>query len=63
MQEVCNGLIFLAYIQVTAEAKLMWYETIYTVLCFFERNLLLPIYIMNELTKQAVPINNLYGEG
>jgi len=49
--------------QVTKKARLMWFEVMYTVLCFFERNLLFPIYIMNELTKQATPINNLYGQG
>ncbi|CAK8685988.1 unnamed protein product [Clavelina lepadiformis] len=47
--------------EVTEKARLMWFERVYMIFTFFERNVLFPVFIMNELTREASNVTTTYG--
>ncbi|XP_058129771.1 protein pecanex [Anopheles ziemanni] len=42
-------------------SKIMWFETMYVLLCFFERNILYPLIFVSALTADAVLIVDKFG--
>uniref|UniRef100_A0A182QB63 Pecanex-like protein n=1 Tax=Anopheles farauti TaxID=69004 RepID=A0A182QB63_9DIPT len=42
-------------------SKIMWFETMYVVLCFFERNILYPLIFVSALTADCGLITNKFG--
>uniref|UniRef100_A0A182IKP6 Pecanex-like protein n=1 Tax=Anopheles atroparvus TaxID=41427 RepID=A0A182IKP6_ANOAO len=42
-------------------SKIMWFETMYVLLCFFERNILYPLIFISALTADAVLIVDKFG--
>nr|XP_026694133.1 pecanex-like protein 1 isoform X2 [Ciona intestinalis] len=47
--------------EVTEAAHLMWYEKFYVFVCSVERNVLFPIVVLNELTRDSPAVVALYG--
>nr|XP_039272642.1 pecanex-like protein 1 isoform X1 [Styela clava] len=47
--------------EVQEEAQVMGFEKVYVVSCFIERNIIYPLVIMNELTRDAPSVIKLYG--
>uniref|UniRef100_A0A182PA91 Pecanex-like protein n=1 Tax=Anopheles epiroticus TaxID=199890 RepID=A0A182PA91_9DIPT len=42
-------------------SKIMWFETMYVVLCFFERNILYPLIFVSALTADSAQIAEKFG--
>ncbi|ENN80228.1 hypothetical protein YQE_03347, partial [Dendroctonus ponderosae] len=50
-----------AQYQIRGPARIMWYETAYVYLCFFEKNILYPLICVSVLTADSPEIVDKYG--